>query len=229
MFVAVSETIYNTHKTFYVDLRSVGFLVAEMIRRINSRLLYIFIGCVFLSFILSRLYEHPNNGGRPTSRYQLLARKELVEFDDNMPSGCDEFPYDKTNSFSVSVIVSVDSVASPILTRTISSIISHTDPRLLQEIIITSNRNVSHAEMIRGQAHFSQYGSLVTYTAGSSQSKLSNKLSVGRRRTRGTVVVCVDDTAVVSEDYLTPLLQGLSSKPRVLNMHVTLTLYVCTS
>lgn len=170
-------------------------------------------GFTFIAFILSRIKSPIKSEVVQDLRSPQV--QNLVVFKDNKPSSCT----DSDTTSTVSVIISADSssVSHSCLTRAVYNVIGNTESSLLEEVIITSAARDLPARLKDVISSITQkYSSLVKYADRLSfDNKLTNKFLVAQAVAKGSVLVFLDETVLVSAGYLTPLLHALSVHPQV--------------
>lgn len=127
--------------------------------------------------------------------------------------------------YSVSVVIFVHSLSESVISQTVYSVISHSDPRLLKEIIIANHGELEQSKFQMIQAEFKDYDPLIKVMSSGSKTEARNKLHVGLVA-EGDVVVFLDDNVVVSDGFLVPLLEAIDRKSQVcyiLSYHVLVT------
>lgn len=146
--------------------------------------------------------------------FSQVALNKLQLTSGSKPSSCGNAGFDTASSVRVSVVVSTQASEDAVITQTVNSILAHTDPALLEQIIIATDKRITEERRQLIIKEFAEYEPLVTIVNGNSEERLSNKLVTGHIA-RGDVVVFIDDTVVVTDGYLPPLLSVLRDHPEV--------------
>lgn len=129
------------------------------------------------------------------------------------PSSCDHHEL-TAEDVKVSIVVSTKANEDAVITQTVNSVLAHTDPSLLLEVLIAVDKMVTKDRLQLLTQEFAEYSPLVTIMHGQTGDRLKNKFVVGHSA-KGNVIVFIDDTVVVTENYLNPLLETLKDHPEV--------------
>lgn len=180
-----------------------------MMRRTDIRF-YAILAVVVITVIIVVKYSRPH-----TQDFRALAHAKLQLSTSNLqPVGCekedDSHLYEKT----LSVVISTKAEEEAVITQTVNSILAHTNPQVLNEIIIATDTKVTEDKLVLLKKEFAEYHPLIKILNGQSDNRLKNKLVVGHVAT-GDVVMYVDDTVVVTANYLSPLLATLQGQAEV--------------
>ena len=184
-----------------------------VMRRSDIRF-YAILALVVITIVIIYKSSRPRvHDFREKARAQLQLSSGVVQ-----PSNCPA--EDKSTEYgkSVSVIVSTQAGEEAVITQTVNSIIAHTDPKILQEIIIAVDAKVSEDHLVLLQKEFSGYEVLVKILQGHSDMRIKNKLVMGHMAT-GDVIMFIDDSVVVTANYMAPLLGVLHDHPEVNTDH----------
>lgn len=148
--------------------------------------------------------------------FSMIAKGRVQLASGLRSESCKEIPDDVAAAAAVrlSVIVSTEASEEAVITQTINSIIAYTDPSLLEEVIIATDKSMTeeHRQLLLNE--FAHYRPIIHIADGHAENRLKNKLVVGHLA-RGNIVVFIDDTVVVSDGYLLPLIGVLKQHPEV--------------
>lgn len=190
-------------------------IMLPRIRRTDKRFYGVVFGLVVVVFIGWRL-------SRPKAYdFRELAQSKLQLASGSKSDSCNNAEFHWKPSMKVSVVVSTQAKEEAVISQTISSILAHTEPFLLQEILIATDKHIGEDKTQLLIREFSAYEPIVRIANGNGEERLTNKLVIGHLA-KGDIVVFVDDTVVVTPNYLSPLLAALQDHPEVC---VTVTSY----
>lgn len=182
-------------------------------------------GLVLLIYLATRLFRGP-----AVADFRKLAKSNIqivVNKDEDNCQADDELEVVRLSKlYSVSVIISAHPLEDSVISQTVYSVIAHSDPRLLKEVIISDHGRLKDDHMTLLRHEFSEYESLIKLMSSPSDKRLKNKLLVGHAAA-GNVVLYMDDTVVASDGFLVPLLQALEKHPEVISMHDWVPMYSC--
>lgn len=153
---------------------------------------------------------------KQTNDFRAIAHDKLQLVSRSAPSSCGSGNVGIVTATTkrISVIVSTQAKEDAVITQTVNSILAHTNPVLLEEVIVVTDKHVTKDKKKLIVKEFSSYHPLVLVVDGESQERITNKFVTGHIA-KGEIVVFIDDTVVVTSGYLLPLLEALQDHQEV--------------
>lgn len=177
---------------------------------------YAVLAVIVLTVIIIYKFSRPEKVD-----YRLSASGKLqLSSSVSKPSSCVKEDKSMVSGKTVSVVISTQANEEAVITQTVNSIIAHSDPNVLLEIIIAVDSKVSDDHLTLLNHEFEEYKDLVTIMQGKSDIRIKNKLVMGHTA-KGDIIFFIDDSVVVTANYLSPLIEVLQEHPEVSTIYLT--------
>ena len=182
------------------------------LRRVDARFYAVIAVLLFIVLLM-----WGTSGPPKTQDFRIAAKDKLQLASGSRSDSCRNADAElKVPTARVSFVVTTQTKEEAVVTQTINSILAHTDPKFIEEIILVTEKTIIKEKLELLKTEFLDYESVVKIVHGHSTHRLANKLVVGHLA-EGDIVVFIDDTVVVTDGYLQPLLAALDGHPEVQN------------